>query len=302
MNASCAQIIARAEKELAAAEIKSARMEAAILLAYSLGIEYKQLLTRLTEPIPQEAKDKFYHLLKRRTEHYPLQYLTGNQEFMSLKFEVNENVLIPRWDTERMVELVLEKLAGYAQPQVVDVGTGSGAIIISLAKFFPQGKFYAVDISCPALKVAVKNARLHVVEERITFIEGDLLSPFLSPEKVTSLVPGTYCPLVSEGNKFDFVISNPPYIPKEEINNLPADVRQEPSLALDGGEDGLDLYRRLIPQASRVLRPGGHLFLEIGYHQAETVVFLCQSNGFSGTRVFQDYAGQDRMVYGWFQG
>ncbi|MDD2499047.1 MAG: peptide chain release factor N(5)-glutamine methyltransferase, partial [Desulfitobacteriaceae bacterium] len=185
---------------------------------------------------------------------------------------------------------------------VVDVGTGSGAIIISLAKFFPRGKFYAVDISCPALKVAVKNARLHVVEERITFIEGDLLSPFLSPEKVTSLVPGTYCPLVSEGNKFDFVISNPPYIPKEEINNLPADVRQEPSLALDGGEDGLDLYRRLIPQASRVLRPGGHLFLEIGYHQAETVVFLCQSNGFSGTRVFQDYAGQDRMVYGWFQG
>ncbi|MDD2497190.1 MAG: peptide chain release factor N(5)-glutamine methyltransferase, partial [Desulfitobacteriaceae bacterium] len=215
MNASCAQIIARAEKELAAAEIKSARMEAAILLAYSLGIEYKQLLTRLTEPIPQEAKDKFYHLLKRRTEHYPSQYLTGNQEFMSLKFEVNEDVLIPRWDTERMVELVLEKLAGYDQPQVVDVGTGSGAIIISLAKFFPRGKFYAVDISCPALKVAVKNARLHVVEERITFIEGDLLNPFLSSEKVAP-------------PKFDFVVSNPPYIPRKEINDLPADGRQEP--------------------------------------------------------------------------
>jgi release factor glutamine methyltransferase len=304
VNASCAQLLVQGEKELSSAGIESARTEAAILLAYSLGIEYKTLLTRLTEPAPQEAKEGFYRLLKQRIGHYPLQYLTGSQEFMSLKFEVNENVLIPRWDTERMVELVLEKLEDYEQPLVVDVGTGSGAIIVSLAKFFPRGKFFGLDISRPALEVAVRNARRHGVADKITFIEGDLLAPFLSSPKYKPFgkEAAVGCLTKFPESKFDFVISNPPYIPQGEIDDLPSDVRREPSLALNGGEDGLAFYRRLIPEACQVLHPGGHLFLEIGYNQSEAVSALCHSYGFAGARVFQDYARQDRFVYGRFQG
>lgn len=265
----------------------NARGESAILLAYSLGITYHLLLQQLREEVPQDAAERFWLMINQRCAGWPLQYLTKVQEFMSLEFEVNEAVLVPRWDTERLVEQALAKIKEYSCPRVVDVGTGSGAIVVSLAKYFPQGRYFAVDISQDALEVARKNACRHQVDGMITFIRGDLLGPFLDQDG-------------KPAEKFDFIVSNLPYIPSGEISHLPRDVLKEPILALDGGKDGLNLYRVLISQACRVLNPGGCIFLEIGCEQGQAVSEMLKSKGFKEIRIEQDYGGRDRVVSGCF--
>jgi release factor glutamine methyltransferase len=283
------KIVYKAEKMLTEAGIENSRFEAQRLLAHIMGLDYKELLTCLTVPLPESIQQEFWQLITQRGDKEPLQYLTGIQEFMSLEFEVNSAVLIPRWDTERLVELVLEHLKrGPGNPSVVDVGTGSGAIVVSLAKYFPQAKYFAVDISSAALEMAQRNARRHGVDNKITFIEGDLLTPFLYNNCLQTTAE-------SKG-QFNLIVSNPPYISRKEISSLPEDVQKEPLLALDGGKDGLDLYRRLIPQAVQALLPGGCIFTEIGCDQVGDVSALYHHNGFINIKVFQDYGNRDRVI------
>jgi len=277
------QLISWGEQVLKACGLENARREAEILLAHCLGKPYLQLLMGLNDPVSPEKYHRYRELIGKRQGGHPLQYLTGTQNFMSLDFEVNEEVLIPRWDTEILVEWALELLKEQDHPRVVDVGTGSGAIGVSLAKYHAGCSIFALDISPVALAVAQRNATRHGVEDKITFLAGDLLEPVLNTPEY-------------QGLKFDMVISNPPYIARGELRNLPSEVQREPQLALDGGADGLDCYRRLVPQAKNVLRPDGYLLLEIGWDQAEEVKEICRANGFGKISVFQDYGQRDRVV------
>ena len=184
------------------------------------------------------------------------------------------------------MEQALERLKKLDAPRVIDVGTGSGAIGVSLAKYHRGSRVFALDISLEALEVAKRNAFRHGVEGRMVFLSGNLLDPILNAPDYKDL-------------KFDLVVSNPPYIPREEIKNLPRDVQQEPYLALNGGEDGLSCYRELIPAAKKVLKSGGYLLLEIGWDQAENVKEICRSHGFHDILVFRDYGGRDRVISGY---
>lgn len=295
------ELLSQGDKTLQESGIENSRREAMVLLAHVLGIDDKKLLTRLKDQVedPRVCTD-FNDLLIKRCAQNPLQYLTGTQEFMSLEFAVTPDVLVPRWDTEILVEAALEKLKNYQNPLVVDIGTGSGAIIISLAKYYPRGNYYAVDISDAALAVAKQNAKRHNVDDKITFIKGDLLSPFLTNCQLSTVngqLPTDNCQLSIVNSQFDVVVSNPPYIPTREINHLPRDVQKEPHLALDGGADGLDIYQKLIPQIHQVLKPGGEVFLEIGYNQGNDVSNLCAQEGFTNRKILQDFAQLDRVVY-----
>jgi release factor glutamine methyltransferase len=278
-----AELLAWGDQMLHKAGWENSRREAEILLSYVLGVPFSFLLTRLQEKVTSFQGEAYQKLILRRQNFEPLQYLTGVQNFMSLDFEVNDQVLIPRWDTEILVELALERLKDIPDPRVVDVGTGSGAIIVSLAHFLNRGRFFAIDIAPKALQVAQRNAERHKVAEKITFLNGDLLEPLLTLVKDQKI-------------EFDLVVSNPPYIPDAELKTLPLDVQKEPFLALAGGEDGLSCYRRLLPQAQEILKPGGLILLEIGWNQGGDVSFLCESQGLIKISVTRDYGGRDRVV------
>jgi len=276
-------LISWGEKALNQAGFDNSRQEAEILLSFSMDTSSKSLLLRLNEEVSPKVKAYYQKLVMKRQDHHPLQYLTGIQYFMSLEFEVSEHVLIPRWDTERLVERALELLKKIKQPLVIDMGTGSGAIAVSLAKYHSQANIFALDISPHALEIAKRNACRHGVEGRITFLSGDLLRPVLDSSLYKEI-------------KFDAVVSNPPYIPRGQIIDLPKDVQKEPYLALDGGEDGLNCYRDLLPQVRKVLKPGGYLLLEIGFDQAKDVGEICRDNGFGDISVSRDYGLRDRVI------
>ena len=271
-------IIEEGANLLEKAGVVNGRSEATLLLRYIKKWQLHQLLMNMQEAMPQEETEEFLKLVQVRKTGYPLQYITGIQEFMGLAFEVNPHVLIPRYDTEVLVEAALKKNLP-PKARVVDVGTGSGAIAISLAKFKPQWEIYAVDISGEALEIAKKNSRKHDV--RVIFLQGDLLEPI----KNARIKP-------------DLIISNPPYIPSGEIADLMREVQFEPYLALEGGEDGLDVYRRLIPQAYSCLDRQGCLALETGYAQGKAVRELCKSEGFQQVEIIKDYQNHDRVVTG----
>ena len=214
----------------------------------------------------------------------PVSYLTGHKEFMSLDFIVNENVLIPRPETEVLVETVCR--LGEPGSRVLELGAGSGAIAVSLAKYNPDWYVLATDLSMEALIVAQENARYHGVTDRVYFLQGDLLNAF------------------SSRSKFDWVVSNPPYIPARDLAGLPAGIRRyEPILALDGGLDGLDVIRRIIAEAHRVLKPGGRLAIEIGYGQSEDVQEIAsKTERYSGCSIVRDYSGISRVFHSSFLG
>jgi len=279
MMKTCSQWLAEAAASLTAAGLENSQGEARHLLSFVLGLDRHQLLLALRQEVSREQGEKFRQLVARRAGGEPLQYLTGSQAFMSLDFLVSPDVLVPRWDTERLVEEALRLLTPLSRPLAADVCTGSGAIAVSLAKHLPGSTLYAGDISPAALAIAHKNAQRHDVASRITFFQGDLLQP-----------------LQGGGLFFDLVTANPPYIPTAEWAGLPEDVRREPRLALDGGQDGLDFYRRLIPQVKGLLKPDGHLLLEIGWDQGAAVAGLCRAAGFAAVRVLKDYGGHDRVV------
>ncbi|MDH7576634.1 MAG: peptide chain release factor N(5)-glutamine methyltransferase [Bacillota bacterium] len=266
------------------AGIGSPRLEAEVLLAFAWGRTRTEILVYPEQRIPAGIVENFWELLKQRARGVPVAYLTGEKEFMSLSFQVNPAVLIPRPETELLAERTLEFLAGREEghrPLVADVGTGCGALAVSLAYYNRRVRVVATDISGAALGVARANARRHGVEQRIEFLAGDLLAP-----------------LGAEGRtgRGTAVVANLPYIPRPLLNSLPRDVRYEPRIALDGGVDGLDLYRRLLPQAVAFLAPGGLLACEVDPGQARVLAGLLDEHVWSEVQVSPDYQGSHRMV------
>jgi release factor glutamine methyltransferase len=248
------------------------------LLAHVIGRGRVWLLAHREEPLPPEDAQHFADLIARAAQGEPLAHLVGEREFYGLPFCVTPDVLIPRPETESLVDVVLDwaKEKGIAAPRLVDVGTGSGAIAITLALKLPAARVSAVEISWAALSIARQNAIRHGVANRVGFVLGDLLDPVTGP--------------------FDVIAANLPYINAEELSALEVG-RWEPRVALNGGEDGLHLIRRMLEQVPGRLAPGGLIVLEMGYDQGDRVVDLCRC-AFPGARVekLADLAGLDRIV------
>ena len=268
-------------RELEEAHIPDSKFDARILLLHASNITYSRFLASSTDPMEEDSLRKYRTYLKMRTERIPLQHITGEQDFMGYSFRVNEHVLIPRQDTETLVLLAEEEIKKTNAKKVLDLCTGSGCIGISLfLRMKEAGRPIDVtlsDLSEEALAVAKENANL--LNTNICFTKSDLF------EEIDS--------------SYDVIVSNPPYIPSHVIPGLMPEVRDhEPMMALDGGEDGLFIYRKLIPQAYERLQDKGSLFLEIGYDQGGSVSLIMREAGFNGVTVAQDLAGNDRVVYG----
>jgi len=264
--------------------ISEPRAAAGVLLAHCLQCTRLELYLRYDKPLTTAELDCYKRLLRRRLAHEPTQYITGHQEFWSLDFLVNPAVLIPRPETELIIEAVLKYAAdlpdGPGNRRLLDVGTGSGVLAVVLAKEFPQAQVVALDQSAAALALARENSRRHEVQDRVTLVQGDLLTP-LAPEPC-----------------FDIIVSNPPYIPTREWEQLPPDIKDyEPRLALDGGPDGLAVIRRLVAEVHQLLRPGGLVALEVGQGQAEAVAqLLAQTQAYAPARILPDYQRIGRVV------
>jgi len=262
--------------------VESPRLDAECLLASLLGRDRLHLYAAAEERMPPPVFELYQALLGRRQAREPLAYLTRTKEFWSLSFAVTPAVLIPRPETETLVETALARLIELQAPVIADIGTGSGAIAVAVAKALPDSRLYATEISSRALDVARENAARHGVLERITFVHGDLVEPLLC------LGLAHHC---------DLMVSNPPYVATRELAGLPAEVRYEPLEALDGGSDGLDVHRRLINGASTLLRPGGWLALEMAPGQGPSLSRLLQEQGaFGDIEVTPDLSGRERVI------
>ena len=267
---------------LEGAESESPRLDAQVLLLAVLREERTVLVSHPERELASQEEQLYNQYISERALGKPVSYITGMKEFMGLEFAVNEAVLIPRPETELLVEEAVRVLNGKAM-RVLDLCTGSGAIAVSIRHFVPQAEVTATDLSEEALKVAWENAE-RLTAGGIRFLQGDLFEAFSNLQS-----PGS--------GLFNLIVSNPPYIPAKVIDGLMPDVKDfEPRLALDGGTDGLDIYRRLIPQAAEHLAPGGVLLLEIGFDQGETVPDLCRQAGLGNIAVLKDLAGLDRVV------
>lgn len=269
------------------ARIPDAKRDAEELMLYLMHEERKFLFLHYRDDTDEDHADAFFEMVDRRAAGEPLQYIVGSQEFMGLPFEVNESVLIPRQDTESLVELALEKAKEKKRSlSVLDMCCGSGAIAVSVAHFLPKAKVTACDISADALEVAKRNAEKNGVAGRIEFLQSDLFSV----QKKKKAVP------IKE--TFDMILSNPPYIPTAVIGTLQREIcEHEPLGALDGGEDGLDFYRRIVKDARANLKKDGLLMMEIGSDQAEAVTALLEAeDAYEEIEVHRDLAGLDRIV------
>ena len=266
-------------ERLAAAGIEEAKLDARLLLEELCGTDRNDLLVHGDRPVTEQQENSYVNYIELRSRHIPLQHITGYQEFMGLRFKVTPDVLIPRQDTETLVEEVLKNL--HDGMRILDLCTGSGCILLSLLRYSNDCVGIGADLSKKALKVAEENAgSLGLTAE---FVQGDLFEP----------VTG----------KFEIIVSNPPYIPSNVIPTLMEEVREhDPLMALDGKEDGLYFYREIIGQASEYLYPGGMLFLEIGCEQAGAVTELMKNAGYRDVTVCKDLAGHDRVVSGRYGG
>lgn len=275
--------------ELEQAGIDEAALDARLLLEFVCGTDRNTLLVHGDREVSGEQYDRYRDLIGRRAARVPLQHLTGQQEFMGLTFLVNKDVLVPRQDTEVLVEEVMKNL--HDGMRILDMGTGSGCILLSLLHYSNDCTGVGVDLSGPALAVARENyerLRRERPEMNAVFLEGDLF-------EALACHGGGVC----HGEKFDVIVSNPPYIETDEILNLMPEVREhEPVTALDGGADGLVFYRRIVRDAAAYLNGGGMLFFEIGCGQADSVREIMEQAGFREVQVVKDFAGLDRVVYG----
>ena len=285
--------------KLREAGVPSFTLSAELLLLHVATRDRTWLYSHPEENLPQEITDRFFALIARRAAGEPTQYLTGQQEFWGLEFEVTPDVLIPRPETEHVIEVVLDRLAlrelRAGRPQktigeglhIADIGTGSGCIAVALAKELPGATIYATDISKAALEVAVRNVIEHNFLEHISVIESNLLDLF------TSAVPQPD----HEPLRLDLVVSNPPYIGRREAPTLAREVRDhEPEIALFGGEEGYELYGDLIAQAASNLKPGGLLVLELGHDSLPAVQPLLDAGNWTGVGVTNDLAGIPRVI------
>ena len=273
---------------LRAAEVPSHTLAAELLLMHTLGRDRAWLYAHPEEPLASEIVDEYFNLITRRASGTPTQYLTGKQEFWGLEFEVTPAVLIPRPETEHVIEVALERIGQRKQGRllrVVDVGTGSGCLAVALARELPEAEVFATDVSQAALEVARRNAVRLGVGERIQFIEGNLLDPFLTawPD--------------SSSARFDLIVSNPPYIGLAEREKLPREIREhEPAAALFGGKRGTEIYAPLIDQAAKLLVGGGSLVVELGDGALDVVQDLFDSRpAWMRVAVTMDLAGIPRV-------
>ena len=266
-------------QELRAAGVPNDLLDSQTLLAAALGKDRTYLIINFSEQLTSEALEKYQALINRRATGEPLQYITGRQEFFGLEFMVTPDVLIPRPETELLVEEMLRLAQGINQPLIIDVGTGSGCIAIALARELEGAKVIATDISAGALRLARGNAQKHELQNQVAFIEGDLFSG------------------IEAGTKADLIVSNPPYIAAEELPGLQREVRDwEPKTALTDFGDGLEFYRRLLQEAPAYLKSGGHFICEMGYEQAEKIQTLVDRKIWSAPNTLQDLQGIERIM------
>jgi release factor glutamine methyltransferase len=267
-------------KYLAEKGSESPRLDTEVLLAHALTCKRIELYTRHDEEVSDEPRQRFKALIRQRIEGCPVAYLVGRKEFYSLELEVSRAVLIPRPDTETVVDECLRLAKELAEPAVLDMGTGSGCLAVAVAKYAKKARITAVDVSNEALAVAGRNAAKHGVAERVRFLQGDLFAA------------------LTEGEQFDFILSNPPYIPRGDIAGLAAGVRDyEPHQALDGGSDGLEVLGRLVTEAPAWLKPGGYLIVEIGSPQEDPARQRIQERaGFELGKTVYDSAGHPRVL------
>ncbi len=272
-----------ATEKLKAAGIENARLDAEVLLAYVLNTRRLALYVHVAKVLEEEQITRYHNLIKRRLERIPVAYLTGHKEFMGLNFAVTPDVLIPRPDTEVLAQGVIEHLHEFNREnlKIADLGVGSGAICISILKFVENVTAEAVDISQKAIEIAQFNAQKFNVDDRINFYAGNLFEPL-------------------EGKIFDVIVSNPPYVTTEDFENLQPEIETEPKLALDGGADGLNFYRKIIETAPKFLADDGFLAMEIGFNQSHSVQKLLKENGnFNYIQVWKDLAGIERVIAAW---
>jgi release factor glutamine methyltransferase len=269
------------------AGVESPQLDAQLMMAHALGCSRLQIVAH-PDRVPTTAQSsQFRSMLDKRAARYPLAYILGTQEFYGLEIDVTPHVLIPRPETEILVEELLKRVG--EAPYIADVGTGSGAIAVALAVNLPGARIWATDSSEQALKVVRANAEKHGVVDRVSTMRGNLLEPTL----VWRLTAGRASP------RLDAIVSNPPYIPTGDIDSLQPEVRCEPREALDGGPDGLDAYRKLLPQA-RILTP--LVAVEIGAGQAEPVTQTARDAGWHRIETVRDLAGIERIVLCWAEG
>jgi release factor glutamine methyltransferase len=275
------QAIADVTKHLTDAGVDAPRTTAQLLLAHLLGKDRTYLLTHPNEPVEETIRHQFRAWASRRAGGVPLQYLIGHQEFYGLDFIVTPDVLIPRPETE----LVVEEVLGSSQPPaplIIDVGAGSGCLAVTLAVHLNQARIIALDISPSALKVARLNAQRHGVEDQLLFLASDLFSALVPCQPSTTA---------------DFIVANPPYVSEAEFAGLPREVREhEPHVALIAGPDGLALHRRLLTESPAFLRPGGSLIMEMGFGQCDALVGLVEPSTWRLEKILSDLQGLPRTL------
>jgi release factor glutamine methyltransferase len=255
-------------------------LDAEVLLAQVLKTDRKGLYLSLPNTVSEQEKETLQSLISRRINGEPVSYIIGRKEFWSLSFKVNPAVMIPRPETETLVEVALKIFPSRSSPSILEIGTGSGAISITLATELPRASIITIDISFEALLVAKENAFSHGVRS-IRFIAGNLFEP-----------------LEGEKTAFDLIVSNPPYIPTNEIPHLPPGLRDyEPAVAFDGGADGLEFHRKISQDAHYYLKPGGYLLLEFGKDQGQEVAkIISETQKFSSPEILKDLSGLERVV------
>jgi len=262
------------------AGIGAARLEAQVLLAYVLGCSRVELYTGFDKPLGEAELARYRGLIKRRLAGESVSYLVGETEFWGLPFHVDPSVLVPRPDTETVIEVVRSARPDRASPcRMLDLCTGSGAIAVSLAKEYPAAQLVATEISGAAAAIARKNAARNAVADRVDVREGDLFAPV-------------------HGERFALIVSNPPYIASAILPTLSPEVRREPAIALDGGRDGLAFYDRICAEAREYLLPGGALVVEHGYDQADAVRARFAAAGFTGISLVHDLGKNPRVTWG----
>lgn len=253
--------------------IDEAHSKARRLLAFTLNVPKEYLIINNEKELSKQDFEYYKNYITRLINGEPIQYIIGKQEFMGIEFNVNKDVLIPQPDTEILVEETIKIAKEYNKPKVLDLCTGSGAIAVSIKKYIPEAEVFASDISIKALQLA----RINNIDNNINFIESNLFENI--------------------NNEFDIIVSNPPYIRTEEIKSLSKEVQNEPLIALDGGQDGLDFYRDIIKQAHNYLKSNGKLCLEIGDEQKDAITQILKSNfNYTNIKYYKDLQGNDRVI------
>jgi len=258
--------------------------EAEILLSYFLEMSRSEIYLNSDRILKDIEKTQLEKKIHKRIEKIPLQYITKHQEFMGMDFLVEKGVLIPRPETEILVEEVIRKLKNYKCSRVADLGTGTGIIAVSIAKFIEDVIIYATDISKKSLQIALKNAQKHGCKNKIIFLQGDLFEPFIG---------------IIKKNSLDGIISNPPYIDSHDFESLPPEIKDnEPKVALAGGIDGLDYYRKIIKKSPQYLKKNGFMALEVGFNQSKIVkeLIIKENNFNQNIEITKDYLGIERVV------